>query len=78
MEMEQNTETSAYKFQAPGNYPEESIKQYDLVKCDATWVGKFSPDVSKEPSAFLFQGQPVRAPFDNTQLSSLMWIRKTN
>jgi len=45
MKVEQTdySETPAYKIQAPGNYPEESMEQYDHVKCDATWLGKFSP-----------------------------------
>ena len=33
MKMEQTecSETSAYKIQTPGNYPEESIKQTDIL-----------------------------------------------
>jgi len=32
MEMEQCSETSAYKIQTPGNYPEESINMCDMVR----------------------------------------------
>jgi hypothetical protein len=33
MKMEQCSETSAYKIQTPGNYPEESIQQLKHIMC---------------------------------------------
>jgi len=36
MKMEQCSETSAYKIQAPGNYPEESI-QFTLTSRSIKW-----------------------------------------
>jgi hypothetical protein len=31
MEQREHSEMSAYKIQMPGNYPEESIKHFDVV-----------------------------------------------
>jgi hypothetical protein len=39
MKMEQCSETSAYKIQTPGNYPEESIQQFN------TWLNNITVGV---------------------------------
>ena len=57
MKMEQTecSETSAYKIQTPGNYPEENIQQIPFILFPWSWVSE----------NYFFKDEPQTALFKN-------------